>query len=190
MENIQQTIETSWESLLEAIQEAASRVRDGNSGTCEVVAKLETLHSAVRGLGLAWNDIRDMLPSVPEIDSEKPDVSGALSESVYWKPLAKILSQLGGSAKAQEAIAAVGQSMDDLLNPIDREPLAESGQIRWMVRVRFARNTLKNHGLISRKCLHGQWKLTEAGQRWADSAIEKLPAPIEEPDPSQPTLVF
>lgn len=191
MNHICQSIETAWDNLLETIQESAATVRQNNvTGATEIATKLDTLHVALRGLGLAWKEIRDLMPAEQIEDAEIPDVAGALPESAYWKPLAKVLLARGGIAAARDAIADVEKAMGARLNPLDRGPLPGSGQIRWIIRVRFACNTLKNHGLISRRAPHGQWELTEAGKRWAESDADNLIGPVEEPDPNQIRFPF
>lgn len=188
-----QAIESAWESLLGAIAEASEAARskqtDRPGVPQEIAARLDTLHAAVRGISNAWSGIRDLLPSEPIESADKPDVPGALPESSYWKPLAKVLLELGGAARTSDAIAAVGKAMDAKLKPIDRQPLP-SGEIRWIIRTRFARERLKQHGLIRRNMPNGHWELTDAGKRWAQSDREKLPKPVPETDPNQPPLPF
>ncbi|MFZ4396978.1 MAG: winged helix-turn-helix domain-containing protein [Kiritimatiellia bacterium] len=188
-----QAIETAWNNLLEAIATAAELARSKPSGQPdslkEVAAKLDTLHAAVRGLGNAWSGIRDLLPAEPIESADLSDEPGALPESAYWKPLAKTLLALGGKAQAGDAIAAVGKAMDSTLQPADRQ-LLRAGAVRWINRTQFARERLKQHGLIRRNMPHGHWELTEVGERWAQSDMRKLPQPVEEPDPRQPPLPF
>lgn len=184
-----QAIESAWEILLGAIDEASKAVRSKQSDGPEVAAKLDTLHAAVRGISNAWSGIRDLLPAEPIENADKSDVPGALPESAYWKPLAKTVFALGGAGQAGDAITAVGKAMEAKLKLIDREPLP-SGEIRWMNRTRFACARLKQHGLIRRNMPTGHWELTDAGKRWAQSDREKLPKPVPETDPSQQALPF
>jgi hypothetical protein len=188
-----QAIESAWENLLGAIDEASQAARSKKSdrpeALKEVAAKLETLHAAVRGMGNAWTGIRDLLPIEPIEAADKSDVPGALPEASYWKPLAKALFALGGAAQTGDAIAAVGEAMESQLKAVDRQPLP-TGEIRWVSRTRFARERLKQHGLIRRNMPTGHWELTDAGKRWAQSDRAKLPQPVPEVDPNQQALPF
>jgi len=188
-----QSIESAWEGLLEVVAEAAREARAQKRGKHSVnrdaAPKLETLLAAIRGLGNAWAEVRDLLPSEPIKSAEKSEVAGALPQSRYWKPLAQALLALGGKARTADAITEVGSLMAAELGPVDRE-LLSTGQVRWIANTRFARQRLKEHGLISRNSPSGVWELTDAGARWAASTMTRLPPPVEEPDPRQPPLPF
>lgn len=191
MNEHRQTIESAWGSLLEAVTVAAQESRASHPGgptlNKEIAPKLDTLLAALTGLSNAWTGIRDLFPAEHIEETDKSDVPGALPESAYWKPLAKALLAHGGESRAREAIATVGKLMDESFRQMDRDPVS-SGQVRWIVRTRFARNTFREHGLISTATPPGIWKLTDAGIRWGKSNIKDLPQPIPEPDPRQPTL--
>jgi hypothetical protein len=150
-----------------------------------LATRLETLHDALHGMSNAWTAIHGLLPPEPAKVPETSDVPGALPESAYWRPLAEALLSLKGKGLAREAIAAVENLLEKKIKPVDRE-LVLAGHVRWIVRVRFARERLKVHGLILRASPRGLWELTEAGKRWAaNPADPPLPAPISQPDPKQ-----
>lgn len=187
-----QAIESAWDNLLEAIADAAQDARTKPSAQTvimpEIAAKLDTLHAAVRGLGNAWAGVRDLLPIESIEIADRSDVPGALPESEYWKPLAKVLHFVGGPARAGDVIAAVGTAMVAKLQPIDRD-LLPTGEVRWINRIRFARQRLKEHGLISRNTAYGCWELTDAGKRWAQSDLTNL-AKGDDPDPRQQAFLL
>ncbi len=187
---IRQSIETAWSTLLDTVWDAATTARQsGQAGASEIAIRLESLHSAIRGLGWSWKEIAERLPVETIEEADRSDVAGALPESAYWKPLARALHAAGGQLLTHEAISAVGQMLANQLTSVDREPL-RSGEVRWTNRIRFARNRLKIHGLISQTAPAGIWQLTDAGRRWALSDSRQLPAPIKEPDPNQLSLPF
>lgn len=184
-----QTIESAWDNLLEALAEAQQDAATQTPTLPELAARRDTLHASLRGLGNAWTAIRDLFPAEQANAADEPDEPGALPESAYWKPLACALLSLGGEALARDAVAKVGLLLEKKLHPIDRQPLP-TGQIRWNNRTYFARERLKKHGLLRRHSERGLWKLTEAGKRWAESDMLRLPQPVPEPDHRQGTLPF
>ncbi len=194
MNTHRRTIETAWEDLLEAVADAAKESKASsateNPESRELAGRLDTLYAALHGLGNAWSGIRDLLPDISIEEAAKSDMPGALPQSAYWRPLAETLHRLGGSATTQEAITEVGKELEGKLQRPDWALFESSGQIRWMVNVRFARHVLKKQGLILAGTPHGTWSLTEAGERWAaDPAKPSLPRmPIPQPNPAQPEL--
>jgi hypothetical protein len=186
-----QNIESAWDNLLEAVSEALQDADKSEPLPVELRARLDTLHASLRGLGNAWSSIRDLLPAEPVEAPETNDAPGALPESAYWRPLAECLLSLGGSSLARHGIAAVGDRLSDKLTAVDREPLP-SGVVRWVNRTQFARERLKELGLIRNPSRYGLWDLTEAGKRWAsDPTSPSLPTrPIPQDNPQQTELPF
>ena len=181
-----QAIETCWENLLESIKDAQSAAASEKDNLFKgITNKLETLQAAVSGLSHAWVNIRNMYPAdtvVTPIDNESSDF---LPQSAYLRPLAEILLQSGGSVRTNIAIAKVGKQLEKAFKKGDREPLEKTGQIRWMINVRYARLTLKHLGIILADQQTGVWTLTDAGKRWAASK-EPLPKnPIPQPNTNQ-----
>jgi hypothetical protein len=181
-----QSIETSWENLLESIRDAqTSSVVEKDPVYKGIANKLETLQAAVSGLSHAWVDIRNMYPAEPIVVPVENASSDFLPQSAYLRPLAETLLQSGGSARANIAIAKVGKQLEKGFKKGDREPLEKTGQIRWMINVRYARLTLKHLGIILADQQTGVWTLTDAGKRWAASK-EALPKkPIPQPNTNQ-----
>ena len=187
-----QTIESAWDALLTAIEEAGADAKAGKAtkGQAELVARLDTLQASVRGLGNAWLTVKDLLPAETDPSAPDSDAPGALPEKAYYKPLAQALLSLGGSAKTCDAIDAVRKLMGRKLTAADKTPVRSNGLVRWNVKVRFARLALKDRGLISKYSPSGVWSLTDAGKRWAeDPKLTELPAkPIPESAPGQQQL--
>jgi hypothetical protein len=186
-----QAIESAWDNLLEAVQEAAQEARTRQSGKApihkDIAPKLETLQAALRGLSNAWTGIRDLLPTTSQ--GPKNDVPGALPQSAYLKPLAQALHRLGDKARATDAIKAVGEVLGPRFKQVDRDPVP-AGQIRWIVNTRYARLNLKERGLISAYTPYGYWELTEAGIAWAGSDSEEPPQRVPQDKPGQQLLPF
>jgi len=186
-------IEVCWDQLLEAFSRAIDDVLGDltlePTVRTRAVAKLETLHAAIRGLGHTWHEIRSLLPQVVDVDTASSDGHRFTPNSAYLKPLARVLHSHGGETTVQEAIAGTLKEMESRLIAADREPL-NSGEVRCFNRVRYARLALKERGLIEHTGNNGLWKLTPAGMRWAESDSETLPSPVATEDPRQQSLPF
>lgn len=74
------------------------------------------------------------------------------------EPLLQVLREAGGKLKAGDAIDRVGELMENHLNEVDQAHLP-SGEVRWRNNVRWACDTLKRDGKISRTAPHGIWEL-------------------------------
>jgi hypothetical protein len=177
-------IEQTWTCLLELLGEA--QVIAKREGVIEIGARLATLQTALRSLGTCWQEITAQLPA-PPIPDELPAPAGTTPQRGYYKPLARALAALGGRASAKEAIRRTEEIMHDQLTPRDREP-TETGRIRWDTNVRFARQELRERGLILPSAGDGCWELTDAGSRWAESTDMHLPLPVPLPVPGQQEL--
>lgn len=182
-----QNIESAWEELLAAICGARDDARQEQIS--ELAIRLDTLYQAFNGISRAWGDIRELFPYEKDEEVDQEIVAGTLPQSAFWHPLAQALLRLGGSAQAGTAIAEVEKIMDGELKAADRE-LVATGSVRWMTNVRFARQKLKEHGLIMANSPHGTWELTDAGSRWATGESSRLPAPMAQPDPNQQLFSF
>ena len=181
-----QTIESSWENLLESIKDAQSAAVSEKDPVFKGIAnKLETLQAAVSGLSHAWVNVRNMYPSAPAVAPVENASSDSLPQSAYLRPLAVVLLESGGACETNIAIKKVGTRMEKQFKKGDYEPLEKTSQIRWMTNVRYARLTLKHLGIILADQQTGVWTLTDAGKRWAASK-EPLPKkPIPQPNTNQ-----
>jgi len=181
-----QAIETSWENLLESIQDTHTAAASEKDPVFKGIAnKLETLQAAVSGLSHAWVNIRNMYPSEPVFVPVDNMASDSLPQSAYLRPLAEVLLESGGTCETNIAIKKVGKRLEKQFKKADYEPLEKTSQIRWMTNVRYARLTLKHLGVILADQQTGVWTLTDAGKRWAASK-EPLPKnPIPQPNTNQ-----
>jgi len=176
------TIETTWENLLETLSILRDEVshsshRDGVA----IAASIHTLSLSLSGLGKAWHDIARQLPD--ETDKNTP---GLTLQRAYARPLAAALLELG-SVPPFAAIKRVGELMRDQLTDGDHQLLPKSRLVRWEVNVRFARNMLRERGLVNQPDGSSHWKLTQEGERWARAIRAPLP---EIKDANQAMLSF
>jgi restriction system protein len=86
-------------------------------------------------------------------------------EAAYYLPILKALIELGGSAKMQAVLDKVHKAMKPILKDVDHEPLAsDSDMPRWRNSAQWARNTMRQDGLLKDDSPHGTWEITPAGK--------------------------
>lgn len=87
-------------------------------------------------------------------------------ESAYYLPILKALSELGGSAKMQTVLEKVYETMKPVLKDVDHQPLASDPDMpRWRNSAQWARNTMRQEGLIKDDSPHGTWEISDAGRQ-------------------------
>jgi len=86
-------------------------------------------------------------------------------EAAYYMPILKALIELGGSAKMQAVLDKVHKAMKPILKDVDHEPLASDPDMpRWRNSAQWARNTMRQEGLLKDDSPHGTWEITPAGK--------------------------
>lgn len=86
-------------------------------------------------------------------------------EAAFFCPILQALVNLGGSAKKGHVLSLVGQSMRDILKPVDYQTLSSKrGLLRWQNSAQWARNLMVKDGLLSANSPQGIWEITEAGR--------------------------
>lgn len=86
-------------------------------------------------------------------------------EAAYYLPILKALDELGGSAKMQAALDKVHKAMKPILKDVDHQPLASDPDMpRWRNSAQWARNTMRQEGLLKDDSPHGTWEITDAGK--------------------------
>ena len=87
-------------------------------------------------------------------------------EAAYYLPILKALVELGGSAKMQAVLDKVHKAMKPILKDVDHEPLASDPDMpRWRNSAQWARNTMRQDGLLKDDSPHGTWEITDAGRK-------------------------
>lgn len=86
-------------------------------------------------------------------------------EAAYCLPILKALIELGGSAKMQAVLDKVHKAMKPILKDVDHEPLASDPDMpRWRNSAQWARNTMRQEGLLKDDSPHGTWEISPAGK--------------------------
>lgn len=87
-------------------------------------------------------------------------------EIAFFQPILKALIELNGSAEMDDVLEKVEQSMKGVLRQVDFEPLASgTDMLRWRNTAKWARNTMKEEGLLKSNSPQGIWEITETGRR-------------------------
>ena len=133
--------------------------------------KVMAFRDAIAALRKEW----DAISGAPAVEDEEAQAErrnlGRLRkglrtpEAAYYLPILKALVELGGSAKMQAVLDKVYQAMKPVLKDVDHEPLASDPDMpRWRNSAQWARNTMRQEGLLKDDSPHGIWEITEAGR--------------------------
>jgi restriction system protein len=86
-------------------------------------------------------------------------------ESAYYKPLLKVIDQMGGSGKVANILDRVKKALKPILKPVDYDPLASSPDMpRWRNTAQWARNSMIRDGLLKADSARGVWEITDRGR--------------------------
>jgi|GEM_PF-1287672 len=178
-----------WQALTEGLQTIMEQYRqpqeEGHAERLAAASRLEGFLASLRGLAASWTELAKCLPAESLSNDDAP---GRLPQWRFYKPLAQALLSLGGRARTRDAITEVGKILAAQLQDGDREML-QTGQVRWVVNVRFARQELKERNLLN-PTEPGIWELSEAGKRWAANDVAAIPAPVPPEIPGQISFPF
>ncbi len=107
-------------------------------------------------------------PIVEGGDEETPRLRKGLKtpQSAYRIPILRTLVTLGGEADMDVVLERVQALMGDQLNAHDLDTLADGKTIRWRNAAQWARNTLREEGLIRDDTPRGVWGISDAGRKW------------------------
>ena len=87
------------------------------------------------------------------------------SETDFYLPILKALDELGGSAKMQSVLSKVHKAMKPVLKDVDYEPLSSNPDMpRWRNTAQWARNTMRQEGLLKDDSPHGTWEISDSGR--------------------------
>lgn len=79
-------------------------------------------------------------------------------EQAFYRPILKVLKDLGGSAQASDVLGKLEPAMKDVLREVDYEPLP-SGEIRWRKTANFAHDTMARRNLLKPNSPRGIWEM-------------------------------
>jgi restriction system protein len=88
-------------------------------------------------------------------------------EAACMRPILEVLVDLGGSGDVNTVLDQVYAKMALQLNDHDRAPLASDGVTpRWRNTAQWARNALREQGLLRTDLPRGVWGINEKGRAW------------------------
>jgi restriction system protein len=88
-------------------------------------------------------------------------------QHVYYQPILQVLVDAGGQARSAFVVSNVYPKVKHLLNAYDHEPLPSSPkETRWANAVAWARNDLREQGLLISNSPQGVWEISAAGRAW------------------------
>jgi hypothetical protein len=87
-------------------------------------------------------------------------------DKAYFMPLLETLIEMGGRGKTKDVVDKIGEKMKDKLTDFDMEILPSGTDIRWRNTAKWARNTLKELGLLKRDSPRGIWEISEKGRKY------------------------
>jgi hypothetical protein len=117
--------------------------------------------------------LRDRTAPMPSKIARAPR-SSLLPLQEFELAILRAVSEAGGEASRSILLEVLGQTLENRLTDLDREPLI-SGKLRWQTRVDQARNGLVKRGLLE-SSHPGIWKLTEAGNEYLDRRLKSKAA--------------
>src|SRR3954447_10289482 len=82
-----------------------------------------------------------------------------LPATEYFVPILRALEERGGRAPTREVLDAVGEQVKDRLTAGARELTGNGNEVRWEMRVHFARLRMKERGLIGSNSPRGTWEI-------------------------------
>jgi len=91
----------------------------------------------------------------------------------YEIPLLEALIDLGGEGKVWEIYERVEKKMK--LKEVDHEILPSGKAVRWKNNVQWARQRLKERGLLDKTAPPRVWRITEEGREYYQVKIRNLP---------------
>lgn len=91
-------------------------------------------------------------------------------EEVFRVPILRVLAEMsGGRGRMGDVLDRVHDLISETLKPVDYERLnSGSRPIRWRNTAQFARNALKDDGLLSESSPHGIWEISDAGRKYLE----------------------
>jgi restriction system protein len=87
-------------------------------------------------------------------------------QQAYVLPILQVLEEMGGSGNVAEVVDRVGEILSDTLTELDLGQLASRKQVRWRNAAAWARNKMKEEGLLADHSPFGVWEITEQGRAY------------------------
>jgi restriction system protein len=87
-------------------------------------------------------------------------------QSAYRVPILKAIVALGGEGQIRDVLDQVYDDMKGKLNAYDLSMLSDGKTLRWRNTAQWARNSMREEGLIRDDSIYGIWAISEQGRAW------------------------
>jgi len=157
------------DDTLEAMQSHAhARIDQGAFDTAQQVLKQAQSVKSLR------DDLEAMSDRYAETIASVQGIKGTVKlpkglktrQQAYRVPILKALVALGGQAKIGQVLDRVFAEMQSRLNSYDLANLPQSDTPRWRNTAQWARNSLREDGMIRGDTPRGIWAISEKGRKW------------------------
>lgn len=183
IENNPNNVSSAFEMLLEEVEaeidfvtgvgSRAFEARDYDKAK-EALERSETLtafRDRVAALRKEWEELAKAEEDEDEQTRTERRNLGKLRKGLrtpteaYFQPILQTLDEMGGSGKVSEVLDRVGEIMKPVLKDVDYQPLASNPENpRWRNAAQWARNTMRQDGLIKDDSPHGTWEISDKGR--------------------------
>lgn len=90
----------------------------------------------------------------------------------YWVPILRTLVEQGGQADINLVLERVRRVMAEKLNAYDLATLSDGETPRWRNTAQWARNAMREEGLIRDDTPRGTWAISEKGREWLEKQLD------------------
>ena len=132
------------------------------------VQQAQALTDLLKDLDAWAKRFATLVSPIVDSDDETPRLPKGLKtpQSAYRIPILSALVALGGEADIDAVLERVRTLVADRLNTYDLDTFADGKTVRWINTAQWARNTLREEGLIRDDTPRGVWGISEAGRKW------------------------
>lgn len=94
-------------------------------------------------------------------------------QEAYRVPILRTLMEMGGQGDINSVLGRVRELMEGELNQYDLALLSSGEMPRWRNTAQWARNAMREEGLIRDDTPRGVWAISDEGRRWLKSQSEE-----------------
>jgi restriction system protein len=95
------------------------------------------------------------------------------SQSQYRIPILQTLVEMGGQADIKQVLERVRERMSEKFNEYDLATLSDGETPRWRNTAQWARNAMREEGLIRDDTARGTWAISEKGRNWLEKHTDQ-----------------
>jgi restriction system protein len=171
--NSQQALAFLLDQVEGALQESLARHKaaalDGDFEAVEIEVELQRNLVSARNQLQTLQELWPGLVGEQQRPPEPPQPPGRLPKGAktpnkdFMLPILTVLEEMGGRETTAKVLSQVEDLMSDRLNEFDLGKL-KNGQLRWHNTAQWARQDMKEAGLLADDSPRGVWEITELGR--------------------------